>query len=353
MADEDYRWLTKDAAERLLRGEPLAAPGDGLHEADEAARAERLARVLDAARPRGGPAAGELPGESAALAAFRAAGHSVTTIRIGRGTHSGRGAHAAPGRTLWGRPLRFGVAAALAVCTIGGVAVAAGTGVLPSPFGGDPAPAASVSAAASRTPASPLPDITSPGAQEPSAEPGASADPSEPGIGKDSPDREDVDASGQDGDKGEQSGWSKGEWYARVVESCRDYMAGRPLGGEQRRRLEMAAKGSKDIGRFCESVLRAQSGRGDSGGAGEYGGSGSGGGEEGGSSGEDGPSGEDGSSDSDGEGPIVAPGAPTPSAPSPIAPAPEPSAGPSVNAGPRPSGGPSSIAGAGASGQSV
>ena len=40
MADEQYRWLDRDMAERLLRGEP---PGTAV-----TARAERLARALDA-----------------------------------------------------------------------------------------------------------------------------------------------------------------------------------------------------------------------------------------------------------------------------------------------------------------
>ncbi|MEX0173242.1 hypothetical protein MRBLMG1_006006, partial [Streptomyces sp. LMG1-1-1.1] len=70
MADEGYQWLDQDAAEQLLRGEPVDA-------ADDHARgqAERLSAALGAARAQAAaPVAGtELPGEAAALAAFRAA----------------------------------------------------------------------------------------------------------------------------------------------------------------------------------------------------------------------------------------------------------------------------------------
>ncbi|MEU2786350.1 hypothetical protein ABZ629_31685, partial [Streptomyces sp. NPDC007110] len=68
MADELNRWLDRETAERLLRGEPLEA-------VDPADRdqAERLAKTLEALTAEPAPACGELPGEAAALAAFRAA----------------------------------------------------------------------------------------------------------------------------------------------------------------------------------------------------------------------------------------------------------------------------------------
>lgn len=71
MADEHNKWLDRDAAERLLRGEPLEAV-----DAVTRARAARLAETLDAlavTRVDGG----ELRGEAAALAAFRKARESV------------------------------------------------------------------------------------------------------------------------------------------------------------------------------------------------------------------------------------------------------------------------------------
>lgn len=66
MADERYRWLDLETAERLLRGESLEA-------VDEAARdqAERLAKTLDALTVEPAPTSDGLPGEEAALAAFR------------------------------------------------------------------------------------------------------------------------------------------------------------------------------------------------------------------------------------------------------------------------------------------
>jgi hypothetical protein len=231
MADDDrYRWLDDEVAERLLRGASVnarsaqdggrrgeahdnveasptstsARPGktapswavDGrtLSEAGvtepagqpERHPADRLASLLgelaaeqtamphtSAARHRTGAAHGvhgapaELPGEAAALAAFRAAhGETVRSgnVEIGAGpTESGtvvgrrvaarerRGRRPGAGRlvSLGGRPLRAGFAMAMAGCALGGVAVAATTGVLPTPFGGGGTPAASVSPLAS------------------------------------------------------------------------------------------------------------------------------------------------------------------------------------------------------------
>ncbi|MBO0917622.1 hypothetical protein J1C73_25905, partial [Streptomyces laculatispora] len=76
MADEQYEWLDKEAAERLLRREPVD-PADGRPQPE----AERLAAALDAAARSARPATGELPGEAAALAAFRAAPRSATRTR--------------------------------------------------------------------------------------------------------------------------------------------------------------------------------------------------------------------------------------------------------------------------------
>ncbi|MGP3999907.1 hypothetical protein ACTWQE_07710, partial [Streptomyces sp. 8N706] len=166
MADDRYSWLDEDAAERLLRGEPADAAvgaGDGAARA----RAERLAAALaDAADTRPpGPGAGlteaELPGEEGALAAFRKVrearadascpestrGEAIAhpeappTVRIGR-PRASRACR--PFRI--GRPLRAGLAVALAGCALGGFAIA---GVLPTPFGGgEPLPAESVSVGA-------------------------------------------------------------------------------------------------------------------------------------------------------------------------------------------------------------
>ncbi|SEQ66885.1 hypothetical protein [Streptomyces radiopugnans] len=147
-ADDRYDWLDEETAERLLRGRsahpPLSADDPGASALAEAL--ERLAAVPTTAAATAGPAAvpgarddGELPGEAAALAAFRAA-----RVRPGAVAAERRGRL----RSL-GRPLRVGLAALALGGVLGGVAIAAGSGVLPAPFGGgngSPAPATSVSA---------------------------------------------------------------------------------------------------------------------------------------------------------------------------------------------------------------
>ncbi|MEU1127596.1 hypothetical protein ABZ371_29445, partial [Streptomyces sp. NPDC005899] len=111
MADEQDEWLDGSAAESLLRGDFVEPVGDHAR-----AGSRRLEAALRAVRtPR--PSAGELPGEAAALAAFRearaggrgaAANPAVPaerddaprTVRID-------GAHTPPSRhPRWTRPLR-------------------------------------------------------------------------------------------------------------------------------------------------------------------------------------------------------------------------------------------------------
>ncbi|HET6860384.1 MAG TPA: hypothetical protein VFH94_25225, partial [Streptomyces sp.] len=144
MADE---WLDEDAAERLLRGEPVESGDDHVR-----ARAERLSAALDGLARTAGPGAGapaELPGEAAALAAFRkarsASPDALPSVRIGAAPGSGAvtAGRRRPPPARWGRPVRFGLAAAFAGVALGGVAVAGGTGVLPAPFGfgAEPTPA--------------------------------------------------------------------------------------------------------------------------------------------------------------------------------------------------------------------
>ncbi|MEV5978139.1 hypothetical protein [Streptomyces sp. NPDC052114] len=352
MADEQYQWLDRDAAERLLRGEPLEgvdphvrAQADRLAQAlgaltaDEAAAADGAeardraatpggahAAFLDAAfadaprtesatRSVTGAEAGELPGEAAALAAFRAArsGAPQRTKATSRTAPYATSAHEAaagetvrlaragarPQPTRWGRPVRFGVAAALAACMVGGVAVAAGTGVLPSPFSrhDDPGPATSASSA--ETP------------QEPSATPSDDADepsedlsPDETAVpdGHDEPSREPASSSppeaeadgGQDtgptrrpvGEQPQRRDEAK-DWYRKVVTACRAYRSGE-LQGEKRRRLEEAAKGAARVEEFCGRVLGGSG----TGGDGEH--AGDGGGQGGGGNGDDGDDGENG-----------------------------------------------------------
>ena len=136
MADEQYRWLDRGTAESLLSGESLEA----VDPADRD-RAERLAKTLDALSVDPPPTGAELPGEAAALAAFRKArtdraddwvgdrpvrtppslpgpplprpSSDAGLVRIGGPDPD------APGRRR-PRPVRFGLAAALAVGMVGG-----------------------------------------------------------------------------------------------------------------------------------------------------------------------------------------------------------------------------------------
>ncbi|WLQ35851.1 hypothetical protein P8A18_21550 [Streptomyces castrisilvae] len=326
MADEQYAWLDKEAAEKLLRGEPVdSAEGHPCQDA------ERLAAALGAAARTALPATGELPGEAAALAAFRAAPRRTRTaprtapgraaaahgagadddgtamlapVHIGRAA-SGAGAGAAGPRGdrafRWSRPLRFGLVASVACCAIGGVAVAAGTGVLPVPFGRHtPSPATSVSAAASPgelgsglvpdeetsvppPPGSPDPSTPSPHAPPPGGgtdqdgEDTAHADGTTPdsgrsGEGDSGTDRSDGSGPGggtgidDDTSAGGSTDTEKGHggsgdeddtsaaWYAKTLKACRDYRDGN-LDKDRRERLEALAKGARNLDRFCDRLL--------------------------------------------------------------------------------------------------
>ncbi|MEU0085640.1 hypothetical protein [Streptomyces sp. NPDC006274] len=289
MADERYEWLDRDAAERLLRGVPVEAVG-------EPARtdAARLAAALEhAADPGYRYDDGELPGEAAAMAAYRkaradaavsgvaagsSAGASLGTVRV---AGAARPARSGPlGRLRRGpglaRPFRFGIATALAGCAIGGVAVAAGTGVLPT-FGDDrPTPASSVSAAAT-------PGPVTPPTQGGAATGGPSGSPDEAGTPPVVPPAPDTSTSPPPGGTGGSTaglpaedggttagpgdsagGAGTGEVYRKTVEACRDYRSGR-IAPDTKRRLEEAAKGSARVERFCDELLDGGSGDGSTG----------------------------------------------------------------------------------------
>ncbi|WP_340376674.1 hypothetical protein U5640_17185 [Streptomyces sp. SS7] len=276
MADKQDRWLDRETAERLLRGE---SPENAV--APEAQdQAERLARTLAALSALGAEplrADEELPGEEAALKAFseaRAARESPALsltsqqsptshpsaypgdaglVRIGGRTGADRNGERAHRRLS--RPLRLGLAAVVAAGMLGGVAVAAGSGVLPSPFdGAGPEPGASVSGAASpdHQSASPSPKTsetseTSDGAPDAVAPDG--------GADRDTTGR----AKGTDGSAtapGARGGWPQG-----VTSSCRDVEAGRPLGTERRRTLEGLAGGRSRVPTYCAYVLDGGPGR--------------------------------------------------------------------------------------------
>ncbi|MFD4478451.1 hypothetical protein ACFWPU_20420 [Streptomyces sp. NPDC058471] len=272
MADEDYRWLDREAAERLLSGEPVDGTDDHARE-----RAAQLAKALAslAADGRAGsvvPAdiSSELPGEAAALAAFREARGPkarAASTRVGAGETVRIGRSAEPARPArWAGPLRYGLAAVLAGCMIGGVAVAAGTGVLPSPFGDreQPGPAASASSVTSPEPlvspsggASNTPDVepddvtTTP--EDPAHDPGTSAPPPRRTGGSDGASKGTVGTT-EPGSGDPQRKDEAKNWYRKVVSACRDYRSGE-LQGEKRRRLEEAAKGPQRVTEFCGRVL--------------------------------------------------------------------------------------------------
>ncbi|GGV84765.1 hypothetical protein GCM10015535_30430 [Streptomyces gelaticus] len=304
MADERYEWLDKDAAERLLRGEPVDPVGG-----QSCTDAERLVAALEAAARAARPAAGELPGEAAALAAFRTATHAArtrtrTNAQVKGGAEKAGGpagaelpepvriaaasvgsvSSAASGRlrtSRWSRPVRFGLVASLAGCALGGVAVAAGTGMLPGPFGGHtPLPASSVSAEATpeeldsgltekEAPKSKPPASPETGTSAPAADPSAPAgDPARGGSGRAKKDvgggerRPGGAATGsagrpENGEQPESSGNDgSGAWYAKALRACRDYREGR-LNDTQRRKLEALAKGAHNLDRFCDRVIEA------------------------------------------------------------------------------------------------
>ena len=366
MADDRYNWLDEETAERLLRGLPVDAqnsrrgrkkdrarernrndrtgqgalnvPGDAWFEEADRRTAERLASVLDALAtehthvdtPAHGSTAVELPGEAAALDAFRAArvgvlhsgsvgmtgatndsgsdSASAADAGSGRGERRGRGRRRAHGErrigsVLGGRPLRAGFAVALAGCALGGVAVAAGAGVLPTPFGGKGTPAVSVS------------PVESADEERVGGSGGTGGDPSEDDDTRDTsggeadrdPDGKKSEKSGspddrssasdgptgRSGDKGEGHGDGQGEnedgqgdsdqgggsqdKQALASALCTAYDEGKLSSGD-RRKLERAAGGRAVVQKFCAKYGSPGGGSDIAGGAGSVGGGGANGG---------------------------------------------------------------------------
>ncbi|MEU6486253.1 hypothetical protein [Streptomyces sp. NPDC046887] len=313
MADERNAWLDHDVAERLLRGDRVGLPtpvdpvdpGDSGTSAERARRlAEALAAVRAAHAPRPTPGR-ELPGEDAALAAFRAGrkttagseaarGAELGPVRLGAGAGARRPSARRPG---WARGMRWGLAASVAGLAVGGVAVAAGTGVLPVlGKGAEPLPAATVSAepapSDSATPVRPTetgtaqpvdPEVPqAPERRRPpvSSPPGPSTgsqerDPGRPRPGGTGPadpvperTEEDKEPEGTEPGEGgsEQPKPSVGaNWLERTVQACRDYRSGK-LDNGRKAALESDARGRANIERFCDRLLDGPTG--DGGGAG-------------------------------------------------------------------------------------
>ncbi|GAA1418790.1 hypothetical protein GCM10009601_14720 [Streptomyces thermospinosisporus] len=277
MADEQHRWLDRDTAERLLSGLPPEA-------ADPAARekAERLARTLGALTP---PplTCEELPGEAAALAAFRKAreeregrfetagaerGGGARTLEAGlvRIGGSRPDATATVRRSRWTRPVRLALAAAMAAGMVGGAAALAGTGAFPGPAG-DPGtdPAASVTASATpneRPLVTPPPDKGTGGGATPDEDGGrpsqGAAGSAQPGGPATSGDQgQDTGAPAAPGTDSKDPGSRAGRGWKETVAACRALREGRHLDGDRRRLLQSAAGDSARVGRYCKGVLAA------------------------------------------------------------------------------------------------
>ncbi|MET8828335.1 hypothetical protein ABZX40_22165 [Streptomyces sp. NPDC004610] len=268
MADEHHRWLDRETAERLLRGEPLEALDD-----DARDQADRLAQALGALSvPPPPPTGEELPGEAAALAAFRKVradpgeadcpftgdlstprASDAGLIRIG-GHGSGRAprraARAGPFR---GRQLRLGLAAALAVVMIGGIAAATGTGVLPTPFDDEvpPGPAASAPVRPPTGTSGPSPAPGQGDAEDGAAPGGALVGGSTPTPSADAP---------TPSTPVQPSAPSTAAWKD-AVKACRDLSKGKSLTDDRRRALEDLAGGSARVADFCR-VMTSTGGNG-------------------------------------------------------------------------------------------
>ncbi|MET7762218.1 hypothetical protein ABZS71_09315 [Streptomyces sp. NPDC005393] len=351
---EDHRcsWLDDSAAERLLRGEPVEgrfADPDGRSDRP-GAEAERLAAVLGAvagaSRPtaEAAPGAAPLPGEEAAVAAFRAA-------RAERAAAGRTAPEEQPGLLVWlrgdrprlRRPLRAGMVAALAGCALGGFAVAAVAGVLPTPFGesgGTPGPAVSVSGVGPSGGQSAHPEISEDGSS-PTPDPGGSGDNDASDAASTGAQGGAAISGGQDdgthhgnGKRGKgkgrsstgSSGQGGGQW---ALDVCRQYLAsesgtGPDISKKALHKLKNAAGGRAAIHGYCVEVLgsegtgtpRSGNDNGSGNGTDNGGGSGdsSGSGDSGGS--DDGGSGGDSGNDDGGAHPDQGPQPPPPPPPS-------------------------------------
>ncbi|MEW1792692.1 hypothetical protein [Streptomyces niveus] len=293
MAHERETWLDHGVAELLLRGRPVGTTGEHAQ-----AQADRLARALEEAVPVAYADSAELPGEAAALAAFR---QSVGTAAGSAGARSWDADDAgigtvrlAPGRRgirlpSVGRPLRLGMAAAMAGCALSGVA--AGAGFLYAPSAGESPPQPSNSISDALTPAPLVSESPSSSLNTPplSSDPGAGRDSDSPGASSDAMTGDPVDEGRKS--QGTGNGWKKGggeKWYAKLVQACQEYRNGTISAGK-RKLLEDAAKGPQGVNRLCNQLLsgdlRHDGAQGTGGSSGGSGGSSNGGGSNGGGSG--------------------------------------------------------------------
>ncbi|MEV7545547.1 hypothetical protein [Streptomyces sp. NPDC089915] len=310
MADEHKAWLDGATAEELLRGRAAGPVGP---DEDPRARAEaaRLRAALDALVPQTADR-GELPGEAAALAAFRAAHAHRAPAAVSPATAAAAAPGAVdeplvdlapipvvriPAQRRHGTPARFGLAAALAGVAVGGIAAVAGTGLLDRAvhLSAGPAPAVSVSADSDPAPAgetagpTPVPQLRPtpegggglaslpPGFTLPpsglprtpldtapslSLPPGAATTPATGGggaAGTDGTRNTFTDKNDRGGDGGNGGGNDKdrdGQGKNRPEDLCRDHAANK-LGADRKQDLVRIAGGLAKISRFCATLLEA------------------------------------------------------------------------------------------------
>jgi hypothetical protein len=250
MADDRYDWLDEEAAELLLRGLPVDASCDV---------PEELVAALGALRrtaPR--PEPDELPGEAAAVAAFLAARPAAPAAGRGAPAFFARlSSRCRPPVHSARHPLRAGLAVAVAGFALCGVAVAAGTGVLPTPFSGGPtAPAVSVSPMGGPSagdaggadgttdrPNAAAGTMSGGSAGSPDAVPGATPTP-DGGRNGDGPN------SGAPGEHSTEGALSEVDQEALVDTLCSAYTHDE-LNAQERSRLEQAAGGGLGVRAFC------------------------------------------------------------------------------------------------------
>ncbi|WP_438312084.1 hypothetical protein ACSHWO_13655 [Streptomyces sp. HUAS TT3] len=300
MADERNRWLDGAAAERVLRGAP-AGPDADRHARDAELR---LRAALDMLVPPQAPAGTELPGEEAALAAFRAAragapdaadtraaGSAGSAPEVGPVVDLGpviplpapRAGAAASSRR--GRPVRFALAAALASVAVGGIAAAAGAGLLDraTHTSAGPAPAATLSAEAKPAPSGGVGPTSAPqlrpdplrsadgGTTAPGTPDGSAAGPGTAdggGTGPDSRFGPGTDTSSGTASAGGTGGVGKEtlgggatelrgqdrETRLKAVDLCEAYRSG-SMTADRRDKLSKLAKGLSRIPHYCEALL--------------------------------------------------------------------------------------------------
>ncbi|MBW8819906.1 MAG: hypothetical protein JF598_17195, partial [Streptomyces sp.] len=151
------------------------------------------------------------------------------------------------------RPAHLALAAVLAVGMVGGVAAAAGTGVLPHFGDGEPEPGASVSAAA--TPGRPF--------VSPSAPQVAPSPENSPSGGAGSRDTAGGDTGAAPGTGSDGPGAGSRRDWSGSASACRDLRDGKNLDPTRKRSLEGAAGGTSRVWKYCKGVLSGADTRGD------------------------------------------------------------------------------------------